>query len=515
MHVRLRLIALTILVVMLVVVATTSAATPSTVAEIQQAYAGNTTTCVEIIKSFLATQAELEPTLNACLSPSSISSAALTRAYQLDALPLSARSFASLPLGCVPVVVKGNYNLPGIPTSAGVEALATNPPPVSAQLSPVSSALLESGGVLVCVGNMPDFAANGMNTISSVAGQTHRFVPSSPNKTDDRTPYGSSGGPAVAMSASYGVIGLGTDTDGSIQNPSSAAGLYGLRGTAQLVKTTGILPLSPFQDVSGPIMSDLKGMALVYAVIQDLDSDYYSKGLDDIPLAKASLAYLTPILAKIGPQDPAPSVVDAMNATLAALDKAGTSLSYVEIQDPVVAAVTSVIANSSAAAGVCGTSWFAHSVDLFLEASLPKGAPIASLKDVYASGRFLHGLGGVTSLLEAALQAPPTTDPDVVSDCHQYNHAQEVAATTLEQWMVNHNVDAFIYPAENQPPPYLPAFPPPQSWYGAQLISAFTGLPAFVIPSPFDPDVGLTLLGRRDSERTLFALASSFRSLQQ
>ena len=63
---------------------------------------------------------------------------------------------------------------------------------------------------------MPDFAAHGTRTRSTVAGETLNPY------ALDRVPGGSSGGTATAVNASFAVLGLGTETGGSIQNPAAA-----------------------------------------------------------------------------------------------------------------------------------------------------------------------------------------------------------------------------------------------------------------------------------------------------
>src|SRR5262249_58816475 len=68
-----------------------------------------------------------------------------------------------------------------------------------------------------------------------------------------RTPGGSSGVTGAAVAASFAAAGMGTDTCGSIRNPSSSNSLWGLRGTIGLSSRDGIVPLSHSQDIGGPL----------------------------------------------------------------------------------------------------------------------------------------------------------------------------------------------------------------------------------------------------------------------
>lgn len=69
----------------------------------------------------------------------------------------------------------------------------------------------------------------------------------------DRTAYGSSSGTGAGVAADYAVIGIGTETDGSVTCPSSMQALAGLKPTVGLVSRTHIVPISHSQDTAGPM----------------------------------------------------------------------------------------------------------------------------------------------------------------------------------------------------------------------------------------------------------------------
>ena len=69
----------------------------------------------------------------------------------------------------------------------------------------------------------------------------------------DRNPCGSSAGTGTAIAANLAVVGVGTETDGSIICPASVAGLVGLKPTVGLVSRDGIIPISSSQDTAGPM----------------------------------------------------------------------------------------------------------------------------------------------------------------------------------------------------------------------------------------------------------------------
>jgi Asp-tRNA(Asn)/Glu-tRNA(Gln) amidotransferase A subunit family amidase len=83
-----------------------------------------------------------------------------------------------------------------------------------------------------------------------------------------KAPGGSSGGTATAVNASFAVLGLGTETGGSIQNPASAQGLVGVKPTYGLVPLHGVVPLSgTYVDVVGPIARSVYDAAVTLDVL--------------------------------------------------------------------------------------------------------------------------------------------------------------------------------------------------------------------------------------------------------
>src|SRR5260221_13957952 len=82
----------------------------------------------------------------------------------------------------------------------------------------------------------------------------------------DRVTAGSSGGTAAAVAASFGLVGLGSDTGNSIRGPSSHQALVGIRSTMGLTSRAGVLPLSLFADIAGPMARSVADAAAVLSV---------------------------------------------------------------------------------------------------------------------------------------------------------------------------------------------------------------------------------------------------------
>jgi amidase len=117
-------------------------------------------------------------------------------------------------------VLKDNIDTADMPTTGGSVLLEGSMPPDDAF---VVKKLREAGAIILAKVNMSEFASGA--ALSSLAGQTR-------NPHDlARTPSGSSGGTGVAIAAGYAMLGLGTDTGGSVRGPSTANGIVGLKPT--------------------------------------------------------------------------------------------------------------------------------------------------------------------------------------------------------------------------------------------------------------------------------------------
>ena len=125
------------------------------------------------------------------------------------------------PLHGVPITVKDNIAVAGVPLRHGSAALDGAPAAADAQ---AWRRLRDAGAVLLGKTTLPEFAHKVL-TDSAVHGITRN-----PWRLD-RTPGGSSGGAAAAVAAGLGPLALGTDGGGSIRVPAACTGLVGLKPT--------------------------------------------------------------------------------------------------------------------------------------------------------------------------------------------------------------------------------------------------------------------------------------------
>ena len=176
------------------------------------------------------------------------------------------------PLHGIPIIVKANIDVKGMATSAGARILKDM---VATEDSFIVKRLKKAGAVILAQANMSEFAFATSSSRSTLGGNVHNAY----DRT--RTPAGSSGGTAVAVTCNFAAAGVGTDTGGSIRNPSSFANIYGIRPSKGLVSTNGILPLKAFRDTAGPMARTAEDMALLLEVMAGTDKgDDYTLEVD-------------------------------------------------------------------------------------------------------------------------------------------------------------------------------------------------------------------------------------------
>jgi amidase len=196
----------------------------ASIADIHAAIRSKSLTCRQLVQMYLERIEAYDkrgPALNAIVvvNPNAFSSA-----DELDA-QFAQTGFVG-PLHCVPLIVKDSFDVVGLPTTAGSLSLKDSMPSRDAFQG---HKLRNAGALVLAKSNMAELAWSPFETVNSlVPGYT--LNPYALN----RVPAGSSGGTAAAIAASFGAVGLGTDTGNSIRGPASHTSLVGIRSTMGL-----------------------------------------------------------------------------------------------------------------------------------------------------------------------------------------------------------------------------------------------------------------------------------------
>jgi aspartyl-tRNA(Asn)/glutamyl-tRNA(Gln) amidotransferase subunit A len=194
------------------------------------------------------------------------------------------------PLAGVPLALKDVFTTVDMPTTCGSRILEGWLPPYDAT---VTRKLREAGVVILGKTNMDEFAM-GSSTENSAYGPTC-------NPWDlDRVPGGSGGGTAAAVAAFEAPLGIGTDTGGSIRQPSAVTGTVGVKPTYGGVSRYGLVAFSSSLDQGGPVARTVLDAALLHEVIGGPDPlDSTSINAPVPPVVQAARAGATGDLAGV------------------------------------------------------------------------------------------------------------------------------------------------------------------------------------------------------------------------
>ena len=202
---------------------------------------------------------------------------------------IEAGEYADSPLAGVPVAIKDNMCIEGILTTCSSKILNNFYPTYTAE---AVLNLQKAGAVIIGKTNMDEFAM-GSTTETSAYGETKN-----PWNTK-HVPGGSSGGSCAAVAAEECSFALGSDTGGSIRQPSSFCGVTGIKPTYGTVSRYGLIAYGSSLDQIGPVAKDVTDCAMILEAIASHDpKDYFGEGLD--PEVKAAVLQAAKELEKKG-----------------------------------------------------------------------------------------------------------------------------------------------------------------------------------------------------------------------
>lgn len=457
--------------------------------DLAEAMRAGRTSAQGLVAAYLARIATFDragPRINAI---SSLNPDAMENARVLDE-ELRTRGPRS-PLHGIPMVVKDNIDVAGMPTTAGCAALRENYPRTDAACV---ARLRAAGAIVLAKSNMSELAAsNGRFGYSSANGITLNPYRLSRNAS------GSSSGTGAAVAASFAAFGLGTDSFGSVRGPACVHALAGLRPTHGLLDSAGVLPLAASFDTVGPLGRSAADVALVMGVL----APGRSFGTQPETLAGRRLGIVADFA---GGNDEIDALFDV---AIAAMQAAGATAVPVRLPAGALTLYADVLGEITRVESVRG-------LDQYL-AGAPAAAP-HSADELLArmEGGGDAGAHAVNPLTLAALR-------HAIATRDQRPGAGVAAARRwrglLGEQLTVHGLDALVFPTLACPA--SPRFDVADASYhcraeqplAAMHLASAADLPEVSVPMGLTAagvPAGVSWLGHAGSDATLLAMASAF-----
>jgi amidase len=470
-----------------------------TVPQLEDALAHGITTSEDIVREYLTRLSTYDRngvTLRAMLA---LNPHVLSDARALDAERAGGR--VRSPFHGVPVAFKDNIDVLGLPTTGGSRALVEHRPRLDSRMA---AGMRRAGAVVLGKTNLDEFPFGDFG-ISSVAGTIgNAYDPS-------LSTAGSSGGSAVAVSASLVTVAFGTDTCNSLSNPASFASLATIRTTRGLTSRAGVMPLNTFNDAVGPMAKSVRELALVLDRVAGVDpedeatreadrhaGESFASTLDQAALRGARIGLLRQLFVGVTGEREAAAMMEKVVGELRA---AGATIVDVAIPD-LDAEYRSA---RGSAPGSLKEGW-----TRYLARGTRAGDRVLTIEELLASGKLAPDSA---RRFQDALQPVPPGDVFREATAKFYagrEHFRNLFVGLMEQ----HRLDALLYPA-NQARPHT--HEGGLERYGGEPgtceESAMTGLPQVTVPAGFlggRYPFGISLLGRLWSDRQVLSLAYAY-----
>lgn len=406
------------------------------------------------------------------------------------------------PLHGVPILVKDVYDVAGLPTAGGFKPMADSYPSRDAF---VIKQLRDAGAIVFGKLNQSDWFGIAPRGGSTLAGQVL-------NPYDlTRIPGSSSSGTGAAIAAWYAAAGLGSDTAGSVQTPSSDTNLYGMVATRGLISRSGMISSSTTQERGGPLTRNMTDLAVMLTYMRGFDAEDlvtadalgkvperpYTDYLDKNALKGARIGVVRSLFrggAQFG--EGRRLAEDAV----ARLKSAGALLvDPVGVDFDLIAALNDAGVNNDERMPT--HNWYLS--------RLPADAPIRSVDEmIRKAGDIL-----VPAIKQSAKLPPLAHYAPYLARLKQ----QQVIRDALVAMMDRYQLDALVFPYKTAPAAKIVAAgvdrDPDEANAGSANISARTGLPALIAPMGLTAEglpIGLLLMGRPWSEPTLIGLGYAY-----
>jgi amidase len=478
-------------------------AVETTIGDIQAAYKAGTLTVRQLVQIYLDRIEAYDkkgPALNTIIS---LNPTVLEEADRLDAT-FRKTGFVG-PLHGIPVIMKDQANIKGMPTTLGSKLFEEYFPDHDCF---VVSKLKKAGVVFLAKATLGELG--GGDTHGSLFGSTRNVY------NLKRTAGGSSGGCGASVSANFCAVAVGQEGFASIRRPSIWNGVAGMRPTMGLVSRTGVYGGWPTTNGAlGPMARTVTDLAKLLDGMVGYDPDdpvtghgvghmvdSYSATLDRGALKGARLGILRESIgfASEPDSDDFNKVTEVFDRAVADLSKAGA-----EIVDPVVIPDLKELIAKRARSVEDDDAMF----ELFFKGGK---APFATRAAAMASPLFQN----VANSARKRWSAPSSPEQQLA-----YLRARDKLMVNMLKVMADHRLDAIVHKAvEHQPTLIKDGINPPYvDQKGAPHINTFLMyVPSIVVPAGFSRDdlpAGITFLGRPYADAQMIQLAYAYEQATQ
>lgn len=489
----------------------------TTIRELQSDYVNNITNAEEVVKKYINRIKNYDDRLNSVIA---INPAAVEDAKKRDK-ELSDSGLQG-PLHGIPVALKDNISTSDMPTTAGSKAFKDY---MSNEDAHLVKNLRSAGAIILCKTNLGDFATG---YHSSMNGRTNN-----PYDTT-RTPSGSSAGSGVSVAANLATVGVGTDTGGSVRQPSAYNGLFGMRPTPGLISRSGIIPVSYTQDTAGPMTRTVEDMAILLDGLVGYDHDdertaenynhipqSYQSSLNAEKISNVRIGVLRDSGKFIGCKDldeknqsKADKVTEVFFDSMSKIESLGGEITYSVSIDGIWEIATKIDSITKGAEFLDEMQKFINSTNDTL--------PYNSIDDVVQSGKYINKKGtqkrlnGIAKEIDVELDNPPLEENALYQ--RYFNKRKKIRNSVIEEIEKN-DLDALAFPTFARPP-IKHESGNYRSSSNTHVASA-TDLPEITIPIGFveingnELPVAMDLIGPKYSEPKLIEIAYSFEQISR
>ena len=385
----------------------------------------------------------------------------------------------------IPIIVKDNIDVKGLPTTGGSKALSDSFPKEDAS---VIKKLKDKGMIVIAKSNMSEFAFQAESSTSYYGTTKNAY-------NLKYSSYGSSGGSAVAVATSYAPVALGTDTNSSLRAPASANSVIGFRSTFNLIDTKGMIGYDMTRDVVGPITKTVRDNVLLLETMANKKySDLSNNNLKNKNIVVLDqFAYGDENLKVSGTEKTNDEVKKLFNKALEKMEKEGANI--IHLKEFYTKEYYDITQKTLGGWTMC------YSFNNYIKSTTSKIKSFEELVNQKENTYNLH---------------------DYLQDCNrsittikEKNNLKASYSDYIKSIINKYHVDAFVYPTVKNKLSKLNDNIFNSSSYA---ISPVLGYPSVSMPLGFDSDnlsYGIEFVTYKNKEQELYNIISSYEKINQ